>query len=105
MNEGTARFRAHGGEGRLRVDGSAFSEHTDTEAFAAEEFVARVYGVGPDRTVGHNDKGYDFVLTVGSISTGFHIEGWAMASDLLDRPLIDFGYGPKHAMPIKELRT
>jgi hypothetical protein len=133
-NEGTARFEAHGGEGRLRKDGSAFSADTDTEAFAAEEWVAHYFGQEPDRSIGHNDAGYDFmigdlkvdaklhpptghlivnpgkvkadryVVVIGSRGA-FKIKGWATAQDVLDHPQINFGYGLKHAVPYADLRT
>lgn len=61
---GAAIHESHGGPGRLRQDGSEFSRETDTEAFAAEEWACQQFNKLPNRTVGENDPGFDFTLTV-----------------------------------------
>lgn len=51
-----------------RRDGSQYSAGTDSLAFAAEEWVASIYGVTADETVysDKGDSGYDFKLPNGT---------------------------------------
>jgi hypothetical protein len=76
-NGGLARFESHGGPGRQRADGSAYSQLQDEEAFAAEAFGCALFGMRPDRTVGQPDPGWDFTVRVDIKHLGIHGDGRA----------------------------
>lgn len=57
--------------------------------------------VNPDEPQRHADL---YVVVAGSIEAGFTLLGWLPHGDLVERPLKNFGYGPKHAAPVICLR-
>jgi hypothetical protein len=45
-----------------------------------------------------------FVVVSGTPEEGFRFEGWVRSQELLDQPMRDFGFGPKHAIHVSALR-
>jgi len=46
-----------------------------------------------------------YVVVRGSIATGFEIAGWLDHNSLIKLPMKDFGYGPRYAARLDQLRT
>jgi hypothetical protein len=44
-----------------------------------------------------------YVVVAGSIARGFRLLGWTTHEELTRRPRVDFGFGPKFAVPTREL--
>jgi hypothetical protein len=57
--------------------------------------------VNPEETQRHANI---YVVVAGDIETGFMIMGYMTHSDLVSRPLRDFGYGLKYAAHVDDLR-
>lgn len=70
---------------------------------ARGDAMPRLHGhliINPEEPQRHADL---YVVVAGSIESGFTLVGWATHMQLTSRPLRDFGYGPRYALPTGSL--